>query len=206
MFRILLVDDEAEEREGISFLIQKYKLPLRITEAQNGQKASEYLKAHAVDILFTDVKMPYKDGLELAKETFEQYPKIKIVIFSAYGEFEYARKAMEAHAVDYLLKPIELDAFEKIMNKVIEDLTKELEQSRHEEEQRKASKKSLFYTVFTGGNLTGFEKGQLEEYFQKIKGGRKLIINIESGENIFEQNETIFLKLLSTYLLTDYEY
>ena len=62
-----------------------------------------------MDILFTDVKMPYKDGLELAKETFQFNPGIRIVIFSAYGEFEYAKRAMEANAVDYLLKPIELD-------------------------------------------------------------------------------------------------
>ena len=53
MFRILLVDDEAQEREGIRFLIEKYRLPLSVVEAQNGQKALEYLKGHPVDILFT---------------------------------------------------------------------------------------------------------------------------------------------------------
>ena len=53
MFRILLVDDEAQERDGIRFLIEKYKLPLTVVEAQNGQKALEYLKEHPVDILFT---------------------------------------------------------------------------------------------------------------------------------------------------------
>lgn len=78
MFRILLVDDEAQEREGIRFLIEKYRLPLSVVEAQNGQKALEYLKGHPVDILFTDVKMPYKDGLELAKETFQFNPDIRI--------------------------------------------------------------------------------------------------------------------------------
>ena len=46
MFRILLVDDEAQEREGIRFLIEKYRLPLSVVEAQNGQKALEYLKGH----------------------------------------------------------------------------------------------------------------------------------------------------------------
>ena len=78
MFRILLVDDEAQERDGIRFLIEKYRLPLSVVEAQNGQKALEYLKGHPVDILFTDVKMPYKDGLELAKETFQFNPDIRI--------------------------------------------------------------------------------------------------------------------------------
>ena len=89
MFRILLVDDEAQERDGIRFLIEKYKLPLTVVEAQNGQKALEYLKEHPVDILFTDVKMPYKDGLELdvyqrqllskAGDTMEGYARAGLI-------------------------------------------------------------------------------------------------------------------------------
>ena len=62
----------------------------------------------------------------MAKETFQFNPDIRIIIFSAYGEFEYAKRAMEANAVDYLLKPIELDEFEKVMNKVIGDLESEV--------------------------------------------------------------------------------
>ena len=149
MFRILLVDDEAQERDGIRFLIEKYKLPLTVVEAQNGQKALAYLKEHPVDILFTDVKMPYKDGLELAKETFQFNPGIRIVIFSAYGEFEYAKRAMEANAVDYLLKPIELDEFLKVMHKVIGGLERQREESKQEREQKDASMKRVFYKAFT---------------------------------------------------------
>ena len=70
MFRILLVDDEAQERDGIRFLIEKYRLPLSVVEAQNGQKALEYLKGHPVDILSTDVKMPYKDGRSWRRRRF----------------------------------------------------------------------------------------------------------------------------------------
>lgn len=206
MFRILLVDDEAQERDGIRFLIEKYRLPLSVVEAQNGQKALEYLKGHPVDILFTDVKMPYKDGLELAKETFQFNPDIRIIIFSAYGEFEYAKRAMEANAVDYLLKPIELDEFEKVMNKVIGDLERQREESKQEQEQKEASMKRVFYKVFTGGSVSASDLGMLEEYFRTIGKDRKVLISLESGRNIFEQQEEVFLKLLHTYIRIPCEY
>ncbi|MEG1870765.1 MAG: response regulator, partial [Peptostreptococcaceae bacterium] len=69
MLEILLVDDERSEREGISYLIKKYKLPLNISEAPNGKKALEHIQSNRVDILLTDVEMPHMDGLELAKKT-----------------------------------------------------------------------------------------------------------------------------------------
>ena len=96
MYKILIVDDESIEREGISFLIEKYKLPLEVAQATNGKTA----------LLLTDVKMPQMDGLELARHTFEKYPDVRILVFSAYGEFEFAKKAMAAQAVSYLLKHI----------------------------------------------------------------------------------------------------
>ena len=130
MFRIVLVDDEREEREGIAYLIGKYGYPLQITYAGNGKEALNYIYHHEVDILFTDVKMPVMDGLELAKLVYEYDPEIKIIIFSAYGEFEYAKQALEANAVSYLLKPIELDEFQKLMTNVLHTITAEKEEKR----------------------------------------------------------------------------
>src|SRR5699024_10871916 len=117
MYKILIVDDESSEREGISFLIKKYEFPLKIVEASNGQEALDYVKEHHVDILFTDIKMPYMDGLELARNVYELYPDMSIIIFSAHDEFDYAKDAIEVRAVDYLLKPIDLDEFRKLMMK-----------------------------------------------------------------------------------------
>ena len=115
MFRILLVDDEKTEREGIRFLIDKFALPLKVAEASNGKKALEYIREHPVDILLTDVKMPYMDGLELARAANGYNSNLVIIIFSAYGEFEYARQACQVNAVNYLLKPIEVEEFRSVM-------------------------------------------------------------------------------------------
>jgi len=78
--KILLVDDEREEREGISWLIKKYKYPLEIVQAANGKEALQCIEKYKIDILFTDVKMPVMNGLELAKEVYKRWPEIKIHI------------------------------------------------------------------------------------------------------------------------------
>lgn len=83
MFNILLVDDEFTERDGMKFLIEKFRLPLNVAEAENGKKALEYILRHQVDILLTDVRMPYMDGLELAREVSRRSPDTVIIIFSA---------------------------------------------------------------------------------------------------------------------------
>lgn len=206
MYRILLVDDEAQERQGITWLIQKYQLPFLIAEAANGQKAEEYLKNHPVDVLFTDVKMPYKDGLELAKEVYEWNPDIKIVIFSAYGEFDYAKRAMEARAVDYLLKPIELDEFERVMHKVISELKEMEAKAEKENRQEEESTKGALYKVFTGGTVLPQHSRFLNRYLEDMGSERKVLVSFEIGERLFEEKEEAFLTLLKTWLAQPWEY
>ena len=138
--KILLVDDEKIERQGIKFLIQKFQIPLIVEEANNGKKAWEYIERNNdIDILLTDVKMPYMDGLELAKKVNQLNPNIVIIIFSAYGEFDYAKKACQVNAVNYLLKPIEIDEFQEVMGHVMEICEK-----RKQQELLKASDKKLW--------------------------------------------------------------
>ncbi|MDQ0919099.1 response regulator [Paenibacillus sp. V4I5] len=130
MFQILIVDDEHIEREGIKLLIHKYKLPLSVMEAENGEEALDILASHPIDILLTDIKMPFMDGLELCRRTREQFPELKIIIFSAYGEFEYAQRAIHYHIFAYLLKPIDVNDFLREFTDVIELCQKDQEQEK----------------------------------------------------------------------------
>lgn len=93
MLSILVVDDHKEEREGIAFLIKELGF-LQLHVAENGRKALEYVSAHSVDILFTDVRMPIMDGLQLTKEALKLHPKLKVILFSGFAEFEYAKTAL----------------------------------------------------------------------------------------------------------------
>jgi two-component system response regulator YesN len=119
MYKALIVDDEKIEREGIKFLIETMGLNLKTAEAENGVKAMDYLQAHEVDILFTDIRMPFMDGLALAAKAKKLNPKLKVIIVSAYGDFEYAKQAIQIHVVHYLLKPVEVAEFMEVVSQVV---------------------------------------------------------------------------------------
>lgn len=93
MITILIVDDEKLERRGIRFLLKREEGEFQILEATNGKDALGVLESNHVDILFSDVKMPYMNGLELTKAVREDHPDMEIVIFSGYNDFSYAREA-----------------------------------------------------------------------------------------------------------------
>jgi two-component system response regulator YesN len=125
MFRILLVDDQPIEIETIRMLINQYQLPLEVADARNGEEALQFLKENPIDILFTDIRMPFMDGLELSRNALALYPSLKVIIYSAYSEFEYAKQAIKLRVFDYTLKPIEVDPFLEVMRAVIAECESE---------------------------------------------------------------------------------
>lgn len=145
MFSILVVDDDKIERDGIRFLIRKKELPLQVEEAENGEKALQFLQTHKADILFTDIKMPFMDGLQLAERAAAIQPKLKIVILSAFGEFEYAKRAIRLDVFHYLLKPIEVDEFTEVMHQVIRLCEEDRERERRESMLMEGYRKGLLY-------------------------------------------------------------
>lgn len=206
MLKILLVDDEREEREGITYLIQKYNYPLEIKEAQNGMAALEYIKKHLIDILFTDIKMPKMDGLELAKAVCSYNPKIRIIIFSAYGEFEYAKMALEANAVSYLLKPIELDEFQRVLTDTIAKIEHEQKKAKEEEAENNNKRRNQLYRIFTSTEVLEWEKESIEQYLFGNPRTKVCLVNIEFMDSFYETKEDAFLNIIGMYLGKDTEY
>lgn len=206
MIKILLVDDEREEREGISFLLQKFKYPVKIIQAANGKEALKYIHNQDIDILFTDVKMPVMNGLELAKEVYEYNPHIKIIIFSAYGEFEYARQALEANATSYLLKPIEVDEFRKLMGDVIGSIHEDRELLKQQQADEQQNRKNLLYKVFTSARIEDAEADKIREVLFLNEKAVCCLVDIEFIDNFFEEHESAFLHFVNMYLGTQVEY
>ena len=120
MLTILVVDDEKLERKGIRFLLNRRSEEMEILEAANGKAACEILQHRTVDIMLTDIKMPFMDGIELVSVAHKLQPDLQMVIFSGYGEFEYAQNAISLGVQEYLLKPVKLDAFKALFEKIIE--------------------------------------------------------------------------------------
>ena len=116
MLTILVVDDEKLERKGIRFLLNRRSEEMEILEAANGKAACEILQHRTVDIMLTDIKMPFMDGIELVSVAHKLQPDLQMVIFSGYGEFAYAKKAMASGVSNYVLKPVDPAEFENTLN------------------------------------------------------------------------------------------
>lgn len=125
MLSVLIVDDELVEREGLSFLLKQSPYEFQIFMAQDGETALRYLKEQSIDIVFTDIKMPFMSGLELIVEANQVSSRLKIVIFSAFADFEYAKKALENRVVHYFLKPVDPDEFHSFLDGLVQEIEQE---------------------------------------------------------------------------------
>ncbi|MFQ8841428.1 MAG: response regulator [Clostridium fessum] len=93
--------------------------------------------------MLTDIRMPYMDGLEMAENIRQRYPSIKIVIFSGFDEFEYAKKAIKLNVIEYILKPVNVEELTAILKKIKKNLDEEIEQKRNVTLLRESYIKSL---------------------------------------------------------------
>ena len=126
MLKVFLVEDEIVVREGIKNQINWEQEGFQfIGEASDGELAYPMIQTLKPDIVITDIKMPFVDGLELSRMIKEIQPEIKIIILSGYGEFDYAKEAIKIGITDYLLKPISserlLDAVKAVGRSIEEE-------------------------------------------------------------------------------------
>ena len=120
MYRILIVDDEKMERDGVEFLIRRRSLPVRIRQAQNGREALDMWREEPDDIVFMDIKMPVMNGIELCRSIRESNGNTVLVVLSAYGDFAYTQKAIQIRVDDYLLKPVSIEEFDNVLDNAMD--------------------------------------------------------------------------------------
>ena len=119
MLKILLADDDQVAIQGVRLLLNKRNYNFEIYEAENGQSALQILQETHIDILFTDVDMPLINGIELTRRAQQLYPSIRVIFFSGYSDFSYAKSAIQLNAVSYLLKPIQPAEFYDVIDHII---------------------------------------------------------------------------------------
>ena len=125
MFNVLIADDDRFVLKGLSTVIKWEEMGAQVVAAvRNGKEAIKVINSNNVDLLISDIKMPEMDGLALAKYISDNNLNIIMVLFSAYGEFEYAKKAMDYNVREYLLKPIDLEVLNKIKDLVKREIRK----------------------------------------------------------------------------------
>jgi two-component system response regulator YesN len=122
--RAIIIDDEAWIREGLSEYVNWDSLGIELVQVfQDGADAFEFVENDPVDIILSDIRMPHMTGLELIARLRElgtvqaAFSQIKVIFLSGYGDFKYAQEALRLGAVDYLLKPTEVEEIEAALMK-----------------------------------------------------------------------------------------
>ena len=144
MLKVFLVEDEVVMRNGI-----KNNIPWEqegfefVGEASDGELAYPLIKREKPDILITDIRMPFMDGLELSRLVKKELPQIKIIILSGYNEFDYAKTAISIGVTDYLLKPISSAKLLEAVKKVGDMIEKEQDNVRLMERYEKEMEENI---------------------------------------------------------------
>jgi two-component system, response regulator YesN len=127
MIKLLIVDDEQIEREGLQAILQKAFPDLVIEQAKNGKVAIQMAEEFRPDVVLMDVKMPGMNGLEAIEQISANHPNTKFVMVTAYDTFEYARHAIRLGVKDYLLKPSKASEIVSTVGKVLNQCKEEHE-------------------------------------------------------------------------------
>ncbi|WP_212919069.1 response regulator [Ornithinibacillus bavariensis] len=122
MMRVLIVDDEHVEREGMRAILSRSFPSLSIIEARNGKMAIDVARERKPDLILMDIKMPGMSGLEAMEQIREDNPDTKFIMVTAYDTFEYMRQAIKLGATDYLLKPSKINDIIDIVGKVLKQI------------------------------------------------------------------------------------
>lgn len=134
-YKILIVDDECSVRESIIKKINWEALGFSVVgDAENGEDALEKVRFFEPDVVLTDIKMPYMDGLTLARHVKKEYSSIEIIIFSGFDDFEYAKEAIGLDVIEYILKPIHAQELTETLTKIKVKLDQKISEMRNIEQ------------------------------------------------------------------------
>lgn len=179
MLKVFIVEDECLVREGIRDSVDWKENGFEfVGEAEDGEMALPMIRKLRPDLLITDIKMPFMDGLELCRIVTKEMPEMKIIILSGHGDFDYAREAIKLNVDQYLLKPITKAALNEELAQIKEKIEKEQEQKNYD----------LQYIH----ELQNYEQYEMRKFFEEITAGtlkvgdiytvaEKLGINIDAG-------------------------
>jgi len=159
MFKVFLVEDEKVVREGIRRNVLWEQYGFQYTgDASDGELALPKIREIKPDLLITDIKMPFMDGLSLIKLVRKELPRTKIVIISGYDDFSYAQQAIHLGVEQYMLKPIIKEKLVEMLVEMREKMQEELRQQEYIEnfkrearEYENFSRRRFFEQIVTGG-------------------------------------------------------
>ena len=211
LYSVLLVDDEEEVIQIIMKKIDWESMGFKVVGyAHNGVEALEIAEEYQPDVVLTDIKMPYMDGLVLSRKLKELYRTIKIIIFSGFDEFEYAKEAIKLEVEEYLLKPINATELTEVFQRIRKNLDREMDEKRNIDKLQEYYMESLpllqenFFTSLIEGRIPD---DQIEKYLVnyqiKLEGPFYIItlLHVSTADQQMEMNP--FLMTVSVKKLAE---
>lgn len=181
-YKVFLVEDEIVTREGIRDNVDWGAAGFEFCgEAPDGEMALPLIEESEPDVLITDIKMPFMDGLQLSKIVREHMPWVKIIILSGHDEFEYAQSAVKLGVAEYLLKPVSA----KDLHQVLDNLSAMLDREKEEREKLKKIQSEI------EDNLV----------LTREKFLLKLVMGGVSSADAIEQSQQLGLDIIAKYFI-----
>lgn len=196
-YRMILVDDEDDVRGRIISKINPESGFSVVGKAGNGYDAIELIEQFKPHVVLTDIKMPFINGIELAKIIRRDYPTTKVAFISGYDEFDYAREAIELNVVSYLMKPVTSNDIEVFLQKLKKSLDEEFDflSNTNLIHQKYNSSIPLLINSYLSSyrfkaDLTEADLSHLEQYNVMFNKGQYLVISIGVGnDNTIKDSE-----------------
>jgi two-component system response regulator YesN len=130
-YKVLVADDEYIIRRGIIKLLSKYSDLEVVAEAEDGEQAFEQAKDKEIDIFFVDINMPFMNGLQFIEKIKELQPNTIVNVITGYDKFEYVRQALRLGVFEYILKPLNENAFHETIDKILNAMKQKNEEEKY---------------------------------------------------------------------------
>lgn len=192
MYRVLLVDDEQIERMALAKKIDRYYGDkVNIYHAVNGREAVDMCSEHKNDIIIMDISMPEMNGVMVAKYIRQIDDKCSIIFLTAYDDFEYARNAIKIRALDYLLKPCDINDLLAVMDMAIQKLDRECDFKGNTKENKPERKRE---------NVKNFDEQTTIKYLREyVENNYTFDISMQEVAEDMGYSDAYFSKLFKQY-------
>lgn len=171
MYKLIIVDDEPATRHGLRVCVDWAAYGVEIAgEADGGEAGLRLAERVRPDIVLTDVKMPGMDGIEMVRRLRQSFERLSVIFVSGYDDVDYLKQAMKYAAVDYILKPVQLDELLQVVRKVVDMSNREADRQALWTEMNAKLRESmpLLRERFFAQLLAGEAEGDLQALENRI--------------------------------------
>lgn len=191
MWKVMIADDEMYMLEALEKLIDWGSMDCNlIFKAQNGKQLIERMKIEVPDIVITDIKMPLVNGMEVAKYVYENKLDTKVLILSAYADFEYAREAIQYEVCGYVVKTSAIESLPEMIHKAIRKLEEKNFSQKESEEKDEIQSEDIFKKLQKYIEKHYMDKLTLSGISKEIHANGSYLSRLykeKTGQNLFDE-------------------